>query len=123
MGRYVDGSLGPGEHVILETRNHWIIFWFPMAILSLWIMPAIARWSSEFAITNRRIVIKTGFIRLHTLELNEHQVESVSVDQGLLGRMLGYGTVIIAGNGGTREAFHHIAQPLAFRRAYQHQLG
>lgn len=122
MGQYVDSSLAPNERVIHETRFHWIIFTFPSGILTLWIYPLIARWSSEFAITSRRIVIKTGLIRRRTVELNIHQVESVNVDQSVLGRLLNYGRVTIVGSGGTKEVFAYIERPLEFRRAYQHQL-
>jgi uncharacterized membrane protein YdbT with pleckstrin-like domain len=122
MGHYVDSSLGPNEQVIQETRYHWIIFTFPSGIFTLWLSPLIARWSSEFAITNRRIVIKTGWVRRRTIELNIQQVESVNVDQSILGRMLNYGTVTIVGSGGTREVFAYIERPLEFRQAYQHQL-
>jgi len=122
MGQYVNGSLADNEHVIHETRFHRIIFMFPSAILTLWIYPFIARWSSEFAITNRRIVIKTGLIQRRTVELNIHQVESVHVDQSILGRLLDYGTVTIVGSGGTKEVFAYIEDPLKFRRAYQQQV-
>lgn len=122
MGQYVDGSLADNERVIHETRFHRIIFWFPSGILTLWIYPLISRWSSEFAITNRRIVIKTGWIQRRTVELNIHQVESVHVDQSILGRLLDYGTVTIVGSGGTKEEFAYIEDPLGFRRAYQQQV-
>lgn len=82
----------------------------------------IARWSSEFVITTRRVVIKTGLVSRRTVELNLLHVESVNVDQGILGRLLDFGTVTIVGSGGTREVFAYIEHPLAFRRAYQHQL-
>jgi uncharacterized membrane protein YdbT with pleckstrin-like domain len=122
MGKYVDSSLGPNEQVIHETRFHWIIFFFPSAFFTFWLHPLIERPSSEFAITNRRIVIKTGLFRRRTIELNIHQVESVNVDQSILGRMFDYGTVTIVGSGGTREVFANIERPLDFRRAYQRQL-
>jgi uncharacterized membrane protein YdbT with pleckstrin-like domain len=122
MGKYVNDSLAPGETVVCETRYHWIIFLFWSSILTLGIAPLIARWSSEFVITNRRIVIKEGLIRRRTLELNVRQVESVGVDQSVVGRLLNYGTVTIVGSGGTREVFSHISHPIEFRRAYQQQL-
>jgi uncharacterized membrane protein YdbT with pleckstrin-like domain len=121
MGAYVDNSLAPDEIVVRETQHHWIIYWFPSAFLTLWLYPAIQRITSEFAITSRRIIIKTGLISRRTVELNIRQVESVNVDQSILGRLLGYGTVTIVGSGGTREVFAHIQEPLEFRRAYQHQ--
>lgn len=122
MGRYVESSLVPGERVVYETRYQWIIFWRPKALLTLWIMPWIERISSEFAITDKRIIIKTGLLSRHTVELNVRQVESVNVQQSLVGRMLDYGSVTVVGSGGTREVLSYIAKPLEFRRAYQRQL-
>lgn len=122
MGIYVDSSLGPNEQVVHEARFHWIIYCFPKALLTLWLIPWISRFSSEFAITNKRIIIKTGLVYRRTVELNIQQVESVQVNQSILGRILNYGTVTIIGSGGTREVFASIENPLEFRRAYQHQL-
>ena len=63
MGQYVNSTLIDNEQVIHETHIHRIIFLFPSGILTLWLYPLIVRWSHEFAITNRRIVIKTGLIQ------------------------------------------------------------
>ncbi len=122
MGRYVNSSLGPNEQVEHETHFHWIIFLFPRSLLTLWIAPLYARLSSEFVITTRRIVIKTGLMSIRTVELNLNQVESINVEQSLLGRLLAYGSVTVVGSRGTREVFRHIAGPLEFRRAYQRLL-
>lgn len=122
MGQYVDSTLTDNEKVIHETRFHRIIFLFPSGILTLWLYPLIVRWSSEFAITNRRVVIKTGLIQRRTVELNIHQVESVNIEQSILGRLFDYGTVTIVGSGGTKEVFAYIERPLEFRRAYQQQV-
>ena len=83
--------------------------------LSRWI---ISR-TSEFAVTNKRVVIKVGLIRRHTLELLLAKVESIGVEQAVLGRILGYGTIVVVGTGGTRESFTNIAQPLEFRKQVQ----
>jgi len=119
MGQYVNSTLIDNEQVIHETHIHRIIFLFPSGILTLWLYPLIVRWSHEFAITNRRIVIKTGLIQRRTVELNIHQVESVNVEQSIMGRLFDYGTVTIVGSGGTKEVFAYIERPLEFRRAYQ----
>jgi uncharacterized membrane protein YdbT with pleckstrin-like domain len=119
MGQYVQSNLTSGENVVHEARFHWIIFFTPRAILTLWILPIIDSITSEFAITNKRIIIKTGLISRRTLEMNIAKVESVNVDQGILGRILGYGVVTVIGTGGTRETFQSIADPLAFRKAFQ----
>ncbi len=75
--------------------------------------------TSEFAVTNKRVLIKVGFIRRHSLELLLTKVEGIGVDQGILGRILGYGTIVVAGTGGTKEPFENIAQPLEFRKHVQ----
>ena len=56
---------------------------------------------------------------IKTLEMNLTKIESVNVDQSILGRILGYGTITIIGTGGTRESFHDISSPLLFRRKFQ----
>ena len=75
--------------------------------------------TSEFAVTNKRVLIKVGFIRRHSLELLLTKVEGIGVDQGILGRILGYGTIVVAGTGGTKESFQDIAEPLEFRKHVQ----
>src|SRR5215468_8894258 len=69
--------------------------------LSKWIM---AR-TSEFAVTNKRVIVKVGLIRRDTLELLLSKVESIGVDQSILGRIFGFGTIVVIGTGGTREPF------------------
>lgn len=72
--------------------------------------------TTEFAVTNRRIIAKHGFLRRHTLEMLILKVESVAVRQSLLGRMLNFGTVMVTGTGGTKENFRAIVEPLGVRR-------
>lgn len=119
MGNYVDNNLIKDEHVELETTYHWIIFCNLRAILTLFIAPLIDKYSDEFAITNRRVIVKTGLISRKTFEMNLSKIESVNIDQTILGRILGYGTIIIVGSGGTREIFPKIKKPLEFRKKFQ----
>jgi uncharacterized membrane protein YdbT with pleckstrin-like domain len=79
--------------------------------------------TSEFAITNRRALIKVGLIRRHSLELLLEKVEGVGVDQNILGRIVGFGTITVSGVGGTKEPFRTIANPLEFRRQVQSRLS
>ena len=72
--------------------------------------------TTELAITNRRVIAKTGFIRRHSLEILLPKIESVDVRQGILGRMLNFGTVTVTGTGGTRESFKAIAEPIVVRK-------
>lgn len=73
--------------------------------------------STEVAVTNRRVALKVGFFRQDTAEIALPKVESVQVRQGLLGRALGYGDVIVHGTGGAPLGIAMLADPLAFRRA------
>ena len=121
MSRYIDANLIRGEAVVYQARPHWILFLSWRSLLTLGLLPLVEYVTSEFAVTNKRVIMKTGWISRQVLELNLHKIESVNVDQSLLGRLLGYGTITIIGTGGTRETFDRIAHPLAFRKAFQEQ--
>jgi len=75
------------------------------------------RWTTETDVTNFRIVHKTGFIKRRTFEMSLDKVESVDVNQSILGRIMNYGDVTIMGVGEGRETIATIASPLAFRNA------
>ena len=119
MGSYVNTSLIRDENVVYEAKNHWIIFISLQSFLTLFISPLIENWTSEYAITNKRVIIKIGLISRKTLEMNLSKIESVNVDQSIFGRILGYGAITIIGTGGTRETFSDLANPIQFRRVFQ----
>ena len=145
---YLDDHLLAGERIVYRARVHWSIFataivvvalgivlaivlgvyqpayWYAGAALAgigllLAIAPAIHYASSEFAVTDKRVVAKLGFIERESLETLLSKIEAIGVDQGIVGRMLGYGTITITGTGGTEESFPRIADPLEFRRQIQ----
>ncbi len=144
---YVDSHLLRDEAVIYRTQLHWKVFIMPVTctaviliILALLItrggykhfellllVPAIplilsaylTRRSSEFAVTNRRVIMKTGVVHTISLEILLNKVEAISVNQSLLGKMLNYGDIVITGSGGTKELYKGIEGPLAFRKAVQ----
>src|ERR1043165_7458773 len=72
--------------------------------------------TTEFGVTNRRVIAKTGFIRRHTLEMLLSKIESIAVRQNILGRLLDFGTVTVTGTGGTKESFRAIVEPIAVRK-------
>ena len=76
----------------------------------------------EMAVTNRRILIKSGILSRRTIELLPSRVESIVITEPFFGRMLGYGTVVIRGTGGTPEPFTMIAHPTEFRRQVLEQI-
>jgi uncharacterized membrane protein YdbT with pleckstrin-like domain len=73
------------------------------------------RWTTETDVTNLRVVHKTGFIKRRTFEMSLDKVESVDVNQSILGRILNYGDVTVRGVGEGAETIKTIASPLAFR--------
>jgi uncharacterized membrane protein YdbT with pleckstrin-like domain len=75
------------------------------------------RWTTEIGVTDRRVIYKSGFISRQTAEMNMDKIETVLVDQSLLGRILDYGTITIQGTGASMESLRHIAGPAALRNA------
>jgi uncharacterized membrane protein YdbT with pleckstrin-like domain len=75
------------------------------------------RWTTETDVTNLRVVHKTGFIKRRTFEMSLDKVESVDVNQSILGRILNFGDVTILGVGEGKETISTIASPLAFRNS------
>jgi uncharacterized membrane protein YdbT with pleckstrin-like domain len=75
------------------------------------------RWTTETDVTNLRVVHKTGFIKRRTFEMSLDKVESVDVNQSILGRLMNYGDVTVRGVGEGFETIKAIASPLAFRNS------
>ena len=140
---YIESSLLPGEHIVARAHLHRIVFlkalivgvagvallyWQPAvgAVITLVglvmaIPPFITSKSSEFGVTDKRVVIKIGVVRRRTVELLLRQIEAISVDQTVAGRILDYGSITLSGTGGVKETFQNIARPLEFRRHIQSQ--
>ncbi len=74
-------------------------------------------WTTEIAVTNLRVIYKTGLVKRRTKEMNMDKVESVEVDQSILGRILDYGKVTITGTGAGLEALSGVAQPIELRNS------
>ena len=104
---YIDESLIEGERVVHRARVSWwsqfglVLLGVVLLVVVIGLFFLIAAWinvrSTEIAITNRRIIAKFGFIKRHTVEINLEKVEALRVEQGVLGRMLNYGTLFISG--------------------------
>jgi len=75
--------------------------------------------TSEFAVTNTRLILKVGLISRYTTELLLTKVESIGVQQGLMGRLLGFGDLTVTGTGGVREVFRRVRDPIGFRNHVQ----
>ena len=141
---YISDNLIPNEQVLYRTRLYWKIFvpavlllllcvpvivvaidggLNPYLYLSLLVLPLFAflsaylTWQfSEFGVTDKRVLIKTGIVGRHTLETLLTKVENIGVEQSLWGRVFGYGTIYVTGTGSTKETFLGIDAPLEFRK-------
>ncbi len=142
---YVEKVLQPGERVLARSRLHWIIYRstalylvlaavavafipqnqapLPEAVAGVLLLLAlltflsgwIRRSTTELAVTNARVIYKTGIFSRRTIEMNRARVESVDVLQTIPGRIFGYGTIVVRGTGGSLEPMRTISDPLNFR--------
>lgn len=148
---YLDDHLLTGERIVYRAKLHWTIFLASIVVvvlgiglaillqlvqpaytfagaalagvgLLLAIGPAIRYLSSEFAVTDKRVLGKVGFIERESDETLLSKIEAIAIDQGVIGRILGFGTITITGTGGTQEVFPRISEPLEFRRQIQSQI-
>ncbi len=144
---YIGNNLLTNEKIYYRTRRHWIIFFIPVvlsviafvlidfhSLLTLvgylfcalaiiqWLSSIIDYLTSEYGVTNRRVLVKTGFVRRHSLETLLPRIAGIKVNQSLFGRIFGYGTIVIQGTGGAHDRFAMIDDPLRFRRKVQEQI-
>jgi uncharacterized membrane protein YdbT with pleckstrin-like domain len=131
---YLDDHLLAGERIVYRAHLHWTIFGASILVVLLGIALAIVLqlfdpqyWYlgavlAGIAVTDKRVLAKHGFIQRESIETLLSKVEAIEVDQGILGRMMGFGSVNLTGTGGTQESFPRIAQPLEFRRQIQSQI-
>jgi uncharacterized membrane protein YdbT with pleckstrin-like domain len=87
----------------------------------IWLALRWIEWeTSEFAVTSVRLIFKVGLVARYTTELLLSKVESISVTQGPIGRILNYGDLTVTGTGAVREVFPRVHDPVGFRNAVQH---
>ena len=99
-------------------RAYSIVVYIALGIGALHLFSAwLKQWSTEIAVTDRRVIYKTGLVSRRTVEMNMDKVESVDVNQDIWGRIFNYGTVLIRGTGASLEPLSTIATPLALRNA------
>jgi len=144
---YIDENLLPDEHVVYRAALHWIIFARAILVLVgglvlvfvpgaapaglvvllvgavMLVPPFVAYRTTELGATNKRVIVKLGLVQRRTLELLLRQVEAISVDQSLLGRVFGFGSITLTGTGGVREVFHRVGDPLELRRRIHGQVA
>ena len=140
---YITQTLLKDEMVLLETRPHWIVYssvlglfvfgclawlfstfmwivWLFYAAAALqWLRMWIFHQFSDYGVTNKRAIMKTGWISRDAFETFLERIEGTRIDQSILGRILNYGTLIVIGTGGTQDAFPFVPNVLQFRHQLQ----
>lgn len=100
--------------------------WAYMGLILAAIYLALQGWvryiSSEYGVTNKRVIMKTGLVQRNAFDTFLVRIEGIKVDQSILGRILNYGTILVVGTGGTQDAFYAVPNPLHFRRIVQEQM-
>jgi uncharacterized membrane protein YdbT with pleckstrin-like domain len=128
VASYVESVLTPGERVVhLGHVSAWSQFWLWVAGLAtiwiaglglvFWAIAWINLRTTELAVTERRVIAKFGLIRRDTIEIKVERIESVQVNQSVMGRLLGFGTIVFSGAGTPQLTVPNIAEPLEFRKA------
>ena len=129
MAGYVDSNLIQDERVLYRgylspwSLSGQILLGFVLVpLFGLGLLILLAAWvrlkTTELAVTNKRVITKTGFISRHTLELNLAKTESMQVNQSLAGRLFNYGSLQINGTGTAHAPLPGIDAPLEFRRQF-----
>jgi uncharacterized membrane protein YdbT with pleckstrin-like domain len=126
---YIQDSLGANERVIKTAEFHWtytlgaVLLALTVIGLIVAIPMLIRKATTEIGITSHRLVVKTGLFSLHTQEMAIHNIEGVTMDQGLFGRLLGFGHLRIEGTGVDAIVLPIIADPIGFRAAIETAKG
>ena len=125
---YIDNNLMPGERVTYSAKiSVWsmlpeivagVILCFLLVGFLILLVLYLRYISTEMAITNQRVIAKKGFISRETVEIDLNRIESIRVQQGLLGRMCDFGAIVLAGAGNPQAPFKGISRPMEFRRAF-----
>ena len=129
MASYVETNLIKDELIKYEGKTSvWSLL--PKLILGLvflpvfgigllfWVSAAITYYTTELAITNKRVVAKSGLIRRKTIEMNIPKIESLRVEQGFLGRAFNFGSILISGAGNPQAPILGISEPIRFKNRY-----
>ena len=124
---YIQDSLSDGEQVKELFRLHWfakvpMIVWIVLAIptLGLTLLLAIWEWlklrSIEQGVTNKRVIFKTGIISRKSEEMKISSIETVEIVQSVMGRVFGFGTLVVTGRGISNLVFKNVNDPMDVKR-------
>ena len=124
---YIEDSLSSGEVIHKVFQLHWfakvpMYCWLGLGLVTFGLTWLIALYeyfrlrSIEQGVTNKRVILKNGIISRHTEEMKLSSIETVEIEQGIWGRMFGYGTVKLTGRGISDVKFRNIDDPMQVKR-------
>jgi uncharacterized membrane protein YdbT with pleckstrin-like domain len=124
---YIEDSLSAGEQIVGFFRLHWIsrrwiALWIVLAIPTVGITLIVALFeflrlrSIEQGVTNKRVIYKKGIISRKSEEMKLNSIETVDIDQGIAGRIFGFGDVTVTGRGLSNVVFKSVDDPMAVKR-------
>lgn len=118
------GDYWPGMHLHIAGFSFFWILLGGLSCVSLiaWLKAFILHRCSEFGVTNKRVLIKMGWIQRDVLEIFLDKIEAIHVDQTIIGRLLGYGALVIVGTGGSKDPYPNVPRPLHFRKVVQQSI-
>lgn len=124
---YVERALAPSEEIKARARLHWVLWlraWLALIVLGplligiyIFVRDVLFLLSTEVALTNQRLMFKTGMFHRETADLILSSIEAVNVDQSFWGRLLNFGRVSVHGTGDQVWRTPLVSDPLKFRRA------
>lgn len=147
MMKYLETHLQSGEKISYRARIHIFLFLQPAILLAIGflcyfdeikitqylgvtllflgivslVQRVLVKVGSIYAVTNRRVIIKTGVISRKTVELVLAKCEGIQVTQDFFGRIFGYGTIVVT-TGGATNCYYYVAKPYRFKKAINEQI-
>lgn len=147
MKSYIDKNLQTGEQIQYKAHVHWCIFFVPVVLLLVGIrffpssnvfeyligvtaLPLgiftllrslYLKIGTQYVVTNKRVILKQGILSRNAMELMLNKCEGLSINQGFIGRIFGFGTILLT-TGGATNVFTYVTDPIEFRNAINEQL-
>lgn len=125
MAGYIEANLYEGEELLYEGQFHWLHWaraWAALLVLGIvifgivyFIMEMIRLNTTDFAVTDRRVVLKKGLLSADLQEISLDAIEGSALNQSMFGRMFGYGKLTVHGRGEMHIDFPTMAKPKEFR--------
>lgn len=126
MASYVESILNRNETILYKAHMSNIIYVIPSLLILLFgigiifiIYVYILQRTNEYAVTNQRVILKSGIIARNIFEMRLKKIEAISVDQSIMGRIFNYGTMRVIGTGGSSPEFKYLDKPIQFKHAIE----